>query len=157
MLRIKVIVVDRTRQPFLKEGEEFYLERVRHYADVEWLEAKPARSSRARPEAEILREEAQNLLRRLSPKDYAVSLDRTGRTRSSEELARWLEGLAENGTECVAFLIGGALGLSKEALTRSREILSLSRLTLTHEMIRLVLLEQIYRAFTILKGEKYHK
>jgi 23S rRNA (pseudouridine1915-N3)-methyltransferase len=157
MLRIKVIVVDRTRESFLQDGEAFYLERIRRYATLEWLEARPAKSPKGRPEEEIVVEEGQSLLKRLAPRDYAVSLDRTGRPRSSEELARWLETLTERGTDSVAFLIGGPLGLSKEALARSREILSLSSLTLTHEMTRLLLLEQIYRAFTIIKGERYHK
>jgi 23S rRNA (pseudouridine1915-N3)-methyltransferase len=157
MLRIKVIVVDRTREGFIREGVSLYLDRVRHYAPIEWLEVKPAKSPKGRPEEDILAEESANLLKRVSPRDYTVSLDRTGKTRTSEELARWLETLTQKGTECAAFLIGGPLGLSKEAISGSREVLSLSSMTLTHEMARLVLLEQLYRAFTILKGEKYHK
>lgn len=157
MLKIKVIVVDRTRQPFLREGESFYFKRIRRYAVLEWIEVRPAKVNKCRPDEEILAEEGQNLIKRLSPRDHTVALDRSGRSTTSEGLALWLKELSERGADCVSFLIGGPLGLSDEVLARSREVLSLSGLTLTHEMSRLLLLEQIYRAFTILKGEKYHK
>ncbi len=157
MLRVKLIVVDRTRQPFLKEGESFYTQRIKRYAALEWVEVRPAKIAKGRPDEEILAEEARNIAKRIAKNDYTVALDRSGRALSSEALALWLQGLQSKGVECVAFLIGGPLGLSKSVLDGSRETLSLSSLTLTHEMSRLVLLEQIYRAFTILKGEKYHK
>lgn len=157
MLRIKLIVVDRTRLPFLQEGESFYLQRIRRYAPLEWIEVKPARMTKGRAGEEILQQEGREIQRRLSPQDYPVALDRSGRTCSSEELAAWLGSLSARGVEWLSFVIGGPLGLSEEVRKCSREVLSLSRLTLTHEMSRLLLLEQIYRAFTILKGEKYHK
>ena len=157
MLRIKLIVVDRTRQPFLKEGESFYIRRIRRYAAMEWEEVRPAKIKKGRSEEDILGEEAENIIKRIAPKDYAVAMERSGRSRTSEEMAYWLEALQSNGVECLAFLIGGPLGLGKDVLASAREAFSLSRLTLTHEMSRLVLLEQLYRAFTILRGEKYHK
>jgi len=157
MLRIKVIVVDRTREQFLREGEAFYIRRIRRYAGMEWNEVKPAKIRKGRTEEEILAEEAENILKKIVPKDYTVAMERTGRSRSSEEMALWLEGLQQKGVECVTFLIGGPLGLGREILNDASEGFSLSRLTLTHEMSRLVLLEQIYRSFTILRGEKYHK
>jgi 23S rRNA (pseudouridine1915-N3)-methyltransferase len=97
------------------------------------------------------------LSRKLSPRDYVVALDRAGESLDSEELARWLEHLSRRAPGGVSFLIGGPLGLSKTLLNRAQKVLSLSRLTLTHEMSRLLLLEQLYRAMTILKGGKYHK
>jgi len=157
MLRIKLIVVDRTREPFLKEGEAFYIQRIRRYAVMDWNEVRPAKIRKGRSEEEILGEEAENIVKRIAPKDYTVAMERSARSRTSEEMALWLEGLQQKGVECVAFLIGGPLGLAKDVLAGAREGFSLSRLTLTHEMSRLVLLEQLYRAFTILRGEKYHK
>lgn len=157
MLRIKLIVVDRTRQPFLKEGESFYIRRIRRYAAMEWEEVRPAKIKKGRSEEDILGEEAENIIKRIAPKDYAVAMERSGRSRTSEEMAYWLDSLQSNGVECLAFLIGGPLGLGTDVLASAREAFSLSRLTLTHEMSRLVLLEQLYRAFTILRGEKYHK
>lgn len=157
MIKIRIIVVDRTRAPFLAEGEAFYLKRLKNYAQVEWVEVKPVKMTKGRPEEEILRLEGQALIRKRGAKDYLVALDRTGRQYGSEEFAGRLEKAAMNAPGGIAFMIGGPLGLSGEALTEADEILSLSTFTLTHEMSRVVLLEQIYRAFTILKGEKYHK
>jgi len=157
VLKLKIIVVDRTKSPFLKEGEIFYLERLRRYARVKWVEVKPAKIRKGRQKDEILNKEGQAIARKLAPRDYLVPLDRSGRQFNSEGLAAWLDkrSLAREGS--VTFIIGGPLGLSKELLDRGHKILSLSKLTLTHEMSRLILLEQLYRAFTILRGEKYHK
>jgi 23S rRNA (pseudouridine1915-N3)-methyltransferase len=157
MIKIRILVVDRTRSPFLAEGEAFYLKRLKAYAQVEWIEVKPVKMTKGRPQEEILRLEGQALIRKKGPKDYLVALDLTGRQYGSEEFAGRLEKVALNATGGVAFMIGGPLGLSGEALAEADEILSLSKFTLTHEMSRVLLLEQIYRAFTILKGEKYHK
>ena len=157
MLKLRLIVVDRTRSQFLKEGESFYLKRLRKYTRVAYDAVKPVKIRKGRTEAEILGAEGEAIARRVAPGDYVVSLDRTGCDYDSEELARWLEGLSIETKGWVCFAIGGPLGLSKPLLERSDKILSLSRLTLTHEMSRLVLLEQLYRAFTIMRGEKYHK
>jgi len=157
MIKIRIIVADRTRSPFLAEGEAFYLKRLRNYAQVEWIEVKPVRMTKGRPEEEILHLEGQALIRKRGPKDYLVALDRTGRQYGSEEFAGRLEKVAMNASGGITFMIGGPLGLSGDVLAESDEILSLSRFTFTHEMSRVLLLEQIYRAFTILKGEKYHK
>jgi 23S rRNA (pseudouridine1915-N3)-methyltransferase len=157
MLKIRIIVVDRTRSAFLREGESFYLRRLRKYVQVDWEEVRPVRMVKGKRDEEILNAEGKFLSRKISPKDYVVALDRAGDPLDSEELARWLERLSRRAPGGVSFLIGGPLGLSKSLLDRAQKVLSLSRLTLTHEMSRLLLLEQLYRAMTILKGEKYHK
>jgi 23S rRNA (pseudouridine1915-N3)-methyltransferase len=154
MLKFKFIVVDRTRAPFLREGESFYLERLRKYARVEWVEVKPVKIEKGRPTEDVLAMEEQRIAKRLSSHDYLVSLDRTGHQYTSLDLSSWLDRLSTNARDWVCFAIGGPLGLSKKLLARSHTVLSLSRLTLTHEMSRLFLLEQLYRAFTILQGEK---
>jgi 23S rRNA (pseudouridine1915-N3)-methyltransferase len=157
MLKIRIIVVDRTRSAFLRDGEAFYLARLRKYAQVQWVETKPARITKGRPDPEILKEEAQGIQKRLFPGDRMVALDRSGRPYSSERFAAWLDSLSSRGIGFVSFIIGGPLGLSTDMLEQADEVLSLSKFTLTHEMSRLILLEQLYRAFTILRGEKYHK
>ena len=157
MLKLKIIVVDRTRSSFLKEGESFYLERLRKYVQVEWVEVKPAQIKKGRPEEQILSTEGEAIARKLAPRDYLVPLDRSGHQFDSEQLATWLDRLSTSTGGWVSFIIGGPLGLPKALLDRADKILSLSRLTLTHEMSRLLLLEQLYRACTILRGEKYHK
>ena len=157
MFKMRIIVVDRTRSPFLMEGEKFYLERLRKYAQVDWIEVKPVKISPGRPAWEILAAEGERLSKKLAQRDYSVCVDRSGNQYDSKRFAKWLTSLVESGEQWVSFIIGGPLGLSKDILHRSREVLSLSQFTLTHEMSRLILLEQLYRAFTILRGEKYHK
>ena len=155
--KIRVIVVDRTRSPFLKQGESFYLDRINNYARVEWVEVKSASIKKGRPEEEVLNVEGEAITRRLMPRDYLIALDRAGHQYDSEELADWLNKFYMDRGGWISFVIGGPLGLSRDLMKRAQKVLSLSRLTLTHEMCRLFLLEQIYRAFTIMKGEKYHK
>lgn len=157
MLRFRVIVVDRTRSAFLQQGERFYLERLRRYVKTEWVEVKPARMTKGRPREEIVREEGQALMKRVREQDVSVALDRSGVAYDSLGLAAWLKRLSERSRGTVCFLVGGALGHSREVLRASGMVLSLSQLTLTHEMTRLVLLEQLYRACTIMEGESYHK
>ena len=157
MPKIKIIVVDHTRSPFLKEGEVFYLNRLRKYIQVEWVKVKPVKISQGGSEQKILALEGERITQRLGQNDYSVCLDRSGNQYDSERLAAWLDSLLNRAEQWVSFIIGGPLGLSKDILHRSREVLSLSQFTLTHEMSRLILLEQLYRAFTILRGQKYHK
>lgn len=157
MIKIKCMVIDKTRSPFLRDGESFYLERLRRYARVEWIEVKPVKVKKGRPEESILAEEAKAIEQRLDRNDFRVVLDRKGEDYTSKGLARWLNRMAVHEQGWVTFIIGSPLGLSKEIISSAGKVLSLSRLTLTHEMTRLILLEQLYRGMTILKGEKYHK
>ncbi|MFH1480341.1 MAG: 23S rRNA (pseudouridine(1915)-N(3))-methyltransferase RlmH [Pseudomonadota bacterium] len=157
MLKIRIIVVGKTKAPFLKEGEAFFLDRLRRYARVEWIEVKPSKMIKSRSIEEILTEEGEAMARRLDRGDYLVTLDRLGRQFDSEGLSRWLDKLSTSIRGWICFIIGGPLGVSKEILERSHKSLSLSKLTLTHEMSRLLVLEQLYRAFTILRGGRYHK
>jgi 23S rRNA (pseudouridine1915-N3)-methyltransferase len=157
MPKIKIIVVDHTRSPFLKEGEAFYLNRLRKYIQVDWVEVKPVKISQGVSEQKILAVEGERVMQRLGQRDYLVCLDRSGAEYDSDRLAAWLDSLLNKGEQWISFIIGGPLGLSKDILHQSREALSLSQFTLTHEMSRLILLEQLYRAFTILRGQKYHK
>jgi len=156
VLKIKIIVVDRTRSAFLAEGELFYLNRLKRYARIEWIETKAARMDKGRTTQSILTEEGNAIAKRLHDRDYFIALDRSGKAYDSEALASRIERLSVS-HNVLTFVIGGPLGLSKEIRQRAHEALSLSSLTFTHEMSRLVLLEQIYRAFTIINNEKYHK
>lgn len=156
MLKIKIIVVDRTRAPFLKQGEDFYLDRLRRYARTEWVVVKPVRATKAMGKSQVLVREGELIDKRLLARDHVIALDRAGTAYDSEGLAGRIKKLALTQNR-LAFIIGGVLGLSKRILGRADEVLGLSSLTLTHEMSRLVLLEQLYRAFTIINNEKYHK
>lgn len=156
MLKIKFILVDRTRSAFLKQGESFYLDRLRRYAHTEWVEVKPVRIRKGTSPEDILTSEGDSIFKRFLPRDYIVALDRSGKPYDSEGLAARIEKLPLT-HDRITFVIGGPLGLSKRILEGAHEIFSLSQLTFTHEMSRLILLEQLYRALTIIHGEKYHK
>jgi len=123
---------------------------------MEWIETKAARVNKGRTTRSILTEEGNAIAKRLLARDYLIVMDRSGKAYDSEGLAARIDHLSLSHNR-LAFIIGGPLGLSKEIRDRAHETLSLSKLTFTHEMSRLFLLEQIYRAFTILNNEKYHK
>ena len=156
MLKIKIIVVDRTRSDFLKQVETFYMKRLKRYAQTEWVEVKPEGIKKGRPVSKIVDTEGDSIAKNFVKRDHVIALDRSGKAYGSEELASHIEKLSLT-HDRLTFVVGGPLGLSKGVLDQSHEIFSLSRLTLTHEMSRLVLLEQLYRAFTIINNEKYHK
>ena len=156
MPKIRIIVVEKTKSSFIEEGERFYLKRLQRYAQVEWVEVKGRRITPGSSRDDILAREAEAISARLGPHDHLIVLCRQGSGIDSEGLASRLERLCGEKAP-VTFVIGGPLGLGKEIYRRSKEALSLSSLTLTHEMSRLILLEQLYRAFTIMRNEKYHK
>ncbi len=151
MLTVRLLIVGRTKSPFLREGESFYAERIKRYAKFEWIEIRPANPELS-PE-EFLASEGDAIIKRLPPRHYLISLERDGRAYDSVGFAQRIARLSQDFSS-FCFIIGGALGLAKKVGAACQERLSLSRMTLTHEMARLVLLEQLY---TILKGEKYHK
>ena len=157
MLKLNLIVVDRTRSSFIKEGEEEYLKRLKRFAACKWTEVKAVRITKSTPDEEVIRKEGENILAKIEQGDYIIALDRTGRQCSSESFAAMFKKLSIENKSRVCFVIGGPLGLSKDVLLRADHIMSISEMTLTHEMVRLILAEQIYRAFTILGGHKYHK
>lgn len=158
-LRIDLLAVGEIDHPGLRSATEEYLRRLGRYARVDYRHA-PGEPLPARlVPAEIRRVravEGQRLLRMLAPGVYAVALDPGGRQVSSEEIAGWLNERATAGDSRIAFLVGGTLGLDPDVLNRCRERWSLSRLTFPHQMVPLILLEQLYRGFRILRGEPYH-
>jgi 23S rRNA (pseudouridine1915-N3)-methyltransferase len=157
MLKLKFIMVDKTRAAFIRDGEIHYLDRIKHYTQTEWIEVKPVRITKGISDEDVKKTEGRAILQKVAAGDYLIALDRTGRQYESEGLSEWLKELSINIRGSVCFTIGGPLGLSKDVLEKAGGILSLSKMTLTHEMSRILLLEQAYRALTIINGEKYHK
>ena len=156
MPKIKIIVVGNTKSSFLKAGESFYLKRLMPYTPVEWIEVKPEKVTKGTFDKRILALEGRSIEKKIHPNDHIIVLDVAGKEYSSKALSKQIERLSWKGDD-LCFVIGGPLGISSTILERAHESLSLSRLTLTHEMARLLLLEQLYRSFTIIRGEKYHK
>lgn len=159
-MRITVVSVGKVKEAFLKEGVDEYTKRLRPYASLRLIEVpdEPVPDRLSVREAEQIKEkEGRRLLERLRPDDYVIALALDGAMWSSEELAAELARLATYGKSQVAFVIGGTLGLSPSVLKRADARLSLSRMTFPHQLVRLILLEQLYRAFKIQCGEPYHR
>lgn len=153
-MRIVVAAVGRLKEPYFRAAADEYLKRLRPYADVRVIEVPDQDLSRGVERAR--QAEAEGLLRALPDAAHVVVLDARGTQRSSEGLAGRLEDLALAGRSTVAFVIGGTAGLDERVMARSDETLSLSAMTLPHQLVRVVLLEQVYRAFRISRGEPYH-
>jgi len=153
--RATIVAVGRLRG-WAAEGCDDYLARLRRYFPVEVVEVPEVDMNRRPPEA-VLAAEEQRLLKRLPAGAHVVALDREGgKPLSSEDLARKLDALGSSGRSHVAFVLGGPLGLSAGVLGRADERLSFGPVTLPHALARVVLLEQLYRAVKIGRGEKYH-
>jgi len=153
-VRIRVLAVGRDRSGLYRPALEEYARRLGRYARFEVVELPEARRHAGTPRARD--EEGEAILARLRDGERVVALDERGREPTSEELARRLGAWLAGGRD-LAFVVGGADGLAGAVKARADESLSLSRLTLAHRLARLVLLEQLYRAFTILRGEPYHR
>jgi len=150
-MKFKFVWVGKTRDRDWKTLQDEYLERLSHFVNCEIKEVKDAREANS---AEI---EGNRLLASLNHSSFVVLLDVKGRTLSSYELAAEIEKWQNRGSREIAFVIGGANGVSREVAERADVTVSLSFLTFTHEMARVILIEQLYRAFTIIKGFPYQK
>lgn len=159
-MNISIITVGKLKEKYLKQGIDEYLKRMSAYAKVEIVEVADEKAPEVLSENEMLQvkeKEGERILAKLHPDTYVIALAIEGKQKSSEELADTLDKLATYGKSKIAFVIGGSLGLSQQVLQRSDEKLSFSKMTFPHQLMRLVLVEQIYRAFRINRGEPYHK
>jgi 23S rRNA (pseudouridine1915-N3)-methyltransferase len=156
-VRISIVTPGDTRSPYLREGEADFLERLKRYAPVRIIPIREVRSSAKRPAVDVREREWNGLAAAIPARSHVVALDRRGKMLSSEGLAEKIRVLQNRSVEETCFLIGGPTGLSDSAIRTADFVLSFSPMTFTHEMSRLILLEQLYRAFTILRNEKYHK
>lgn len=151
-MKIKIISIGTLKEKYLKDMVNEYIKRLSKYTKVEIVEIKEENDTH--PNAKEI--EGKKILDNIKPKDYVVALTLNKKEYTSEELASWLNKTMLKTSEIV-FLIGGSLGLSSNVISRANECLTLSKLTFTHQMSRIILLEQIYRGFKINHHEKYHK
>lgn len=158
-MKIRIVAAGRLKEKYLREGVAEYEKRLAPFASVELLETReeymPENPSEAQRQ-QALAKEGERLLRLVPEKSFLIVLDVKGKLLSSEALAKELAGLALQGRSDLTFLIGGAFGLSPAVRERADLRISFSPMTFTHQMVRLLLYEQIYRAFKINRGEKYH-
>ncbi|MGQ9558480.1 MAG: 23S rRNA (pseudouridine(1915)-N(3))-methyltransferase RlmH [Desulfurispora sp.] len=160
MLQIKILAVGRLKEDYWLSASREYIKRLGRLVRISVQEVadEPAPEGiSGAVQEQIKMREGERLLRHLRPGDYAVALDLKGRRLSSEDLADWLAGHAIRGRSSLAFFIGGSLGLADQVLERCQERFKLSDLTFPHQLARIILLEQLYRACKINAGEAYHK
>lgn len=155
-MRITVVSVGKLKERFWREASDEYLKRMRPYADIRIVEI-PDRDPGKGGEAKALAEEGADILKALPDSTYVIAMDVVGRQLSSEAFSAHIDRLGVDGRSSIAFVIGGSHGLDAGVLSRADERLSLGAMTLPHNMARVVLLEQLYRAFRISRGEPYHK
>jgi len=159
-LRFGLLWVGRTRDRHIRAAQEGFLERIARYVPVEVMEVKEESGADRHSESDARRREARRLKERIPPGHQVVVLDAGGREMSSEQFAEFLRARLDSSsssTRGLTFIIGGHLGLDEEIKKIADHTISLSRMTFTHEMARLVALEQIYRGMSILRGARYHR
>ncbi|HTH82470.1 MAG TPA: 23S rRNA (pseudouridine(1915)-N(3))-methyltransferase RlmH [Mucilaginibacter sp.] len=155
-MKITLLTVGKTEDAYLKEGIEKYVKRLKHYTRLELIDLPELKNTKALTEQQQKTKEAELILKKISPFDHVILLDEKGMELSSKQFATYLDKKAISSTSSLVFVVGGPYGFDDLVYERANDKLSLSRMTFSHQMIRLFFTEQLYRAFTILKGEPYH-
>ena len=155
-MNITLIQVGKTDASYVREGVELYLKRINHYVKFDIVTIPDIRNARKLTREQHRGEEGRLILSQLQESDTVVLLDEAGSQYTSPETAAWLQKRMNAGIRRLCFVIGGPFGFSREVYERANDRLSLSRMTFSHQLVRLVFAEQLYRAFTILNNEPYH-
>ncbi|MEK5330600.1 MULTISPECIES: 23S rRNA (pseudouridine(1915)-N(3))-methyltransferase RlmH [unclassified Lysinibacillus] len=159
-MNITIVSVGKLKEKYLKMGIDEYVKRLGGYAKMDVIEVPDEKAPEQLSDAEmeiVKKKEGERILSKLSPDTYVIALAINGKMKSSEEMAADIESLMTYGKSKIAFVIGGSLGLHEDVLKRADEKQSFGKMTLPHQLMKLVLIEQIYRSFRIMKGEPYHK
>ncbi|MGO4889053.1 23S rRNA (pseudouridine(1915)-N(3))-methyltransferase RlmH [Anaerobacillus sp. MEB173] len=159
-MNISIVTVGKLKEKYLKLGIEEYVKRLGPFAKVDMIEVPDEKAPEQLSETEMLQvkeKEGERILAKVPQDAYVIALAIEGQMWSSEKLAQELDKLATYGRSKVVFIIGGSLGLSDTVLKRADQLLSFSKMTFPHQLMRLILVEQVYRAFKINRGEPYHK
>lgn len=159
-MNISIITVGKLKEKYLKDGIDEYKKRLSRYCSIDIIEVQDEKAPETlseKEEEQVKIKEGQGILKHIKDGTYVIALDLKGKMLSSEEFSTLLGDLGVSGNSNIAFIIGGSLGLSQEVLNRADYKLSFSKMTFPHQVMRLILLEQVYRGFRIMKGEPYHK
>ena len=159
-MRIRIIAVGKIKEKYIRDGIKEYIKRLSRYCSIEIVEVEDERAPENLTDREIdiiKGKEGKRIISKISSNSYIIPLDIKGKQMSSEELAGKMEDLMIDGINDLTFIIGGSLGLSDDVLARSHLKLSFSKMTFPHQLMRMILLEQIYRGFRIIRGEPYHR
>ena len=155
-MNIKLLTVGKTDVKWVKEGLDLYASRLQHYAPFSIVEIPELKKVSALTREQIKEKEGELILKQTGPQDILILLDEHGREYRSLEFAEFLEKQMATGAKNLVFTVGGAYGFSEDVYKRAHAKLSLSKMTFSHQMVRTIFAEQLYRAFTILRGEPYH-
>jgi 23S rRNA (pseudouridine1915-N3)-methyltransferase len=155
-MKIQFWTVGKAHESYVKEGVELFTKRITNYYTVEWNIIPMPKNAAALSEGELKKKEGETILQMLNKDDYLVLLDERGKQLSSEGLALLIQSRANEGLKNLIFLIGGAYGVSDAVMARSNYKWGLSILVFPHQLVRLILAEQVYRACSINRNEKYH-
>jgi 23S rRNA (pseudouridine1915-N3)-methyltransferase len=155
-MKFQFWAIGKNHEPYVKEGIELFTKRISNYYPVEWKILPMLKNAASLSESELKKKEGETITSLLQKEDYLVLLDETGKQISSEELANFIQLRANESIKNIVFLIGGAFGVSEEVKKRANYQWGLSKLVFPHQLVRLILAEQIYRACSINRNEKYH-
>ncbi len=155
-MKIQLWSVGKAHDGYVKAGIEEFTNRISKYYPVEWKIINPAKQTTNTTGADIKKQEAATILQTLQKEDYLILMDERGKQLTSPALAKWLQQRANESTRNLVFLIGGAFGVDDPIFKRANYTWSLSGLVFPHQLVRLILTEQVYRACTINRNEKYH-
>lgn len=155
-MKITLVTVGKTDVKWVREGLDIYLSRLERYVRFELKEIPELKNVSALTKDQIKEKEGALILSTVRPSDEIILLDEHGRTFRSIEFASWIEDRMTRGSKDLAFVIGGAYGFSKDVYAAALGKMSLSGMTFSHQMVRVIFTEQLYRAFTIIRGEPYH-
>lgn len=155
-MKIYFYSVGKPHEAYIKPGTEDFTQRIGKYFNASWHIIPPPKNAAVLPEAELKKQEAASILHALQPDDQLILLDERGKQFTSPELAQVIQQKANESTRRLVFLIGGAFGVDEQVTKRANLVWSLSKLVFPHMLVRLILSEQVYRACTILRNEKYH-
>lgn len=155
-MKIKLFIIGKTNIEYLKTGESEYENRLKHYCNFEEIIINNVKNGNKLAKNELKSREGELVLKNIGSIDKVILLDNKGKINSSNEFSNFLKENMLHSTKNLVFIIGGAYGFSEKVYNRANNRLSLSKMTFSHQMVRLIFKEQLYRAFTIIKGEKYH-
>lgn len=155
-MKITFLTIGKTEEKYLLEGMEKYLKRLKHYITFKVLELPELKNTKNLSEDQQKAKEAELIFKNISNTDQLILLDENGLNLSSTQFSGFLSKKMIGSVQHLVFIVGGPYGFSNEVYNRADEKISLSRMTFSHQMVRLFFIEQVYRAFTIMKGEPYH-
>jgi 23S rRNA (pseudouridine1915-N3)-methyltransferase len=155
-MKITFITVGKTEDAYLKDGIEKYVKRLKHYTKLEMVDIPELKNTKALTEEQQKNKEAELILKKITPQDHVILLDENGMEFTSVQFANYINKRSVSSSANLIFVVGGPYGFDQSVYQRANDKISLSRMTFSHQMVRLFFAEQLYRAYSIIKGEPYH-